>query len=292
MARKALCVGINEFESLPMSSWLSGCVNDANDIAAALKKHGFTARTTTVLTDADATKKNVMAALTGMVDGAKAGDHLIFTFSSHGTQVPNEPGGDVEPDGLDEAFACHDIRRKGDQWDRDTVIIDDELHDLFARVPAGVLLEVLLDTCHSGTGLKDLDEIQQAMLLGRRPRYLPPPTPKGLDQARGLRALNPPRTVDRKALVELTKGRSTTNAKPVLFAACKPDQTASDATFDKRPNGAFTYLFLKALADNPTATRVDLLKAVTASLKQGGFAQRSTLEGPPKARQVSFGQLW
>ena len=135
-----------------------------------------------------------------------------------------------EPDGLDEAFACHDIRQKGDQWDRDTVIVDDELHDLFLRVPAGVLLEVFLDTCHSGTGLKDLEEIMQAQLLGRRPRFLPAPTRAGLAQTRAIRAVAPPHTVDRKALVELTKSR-TTASKPVLFAACKPNQTASDATF-------------------------------------------------------------
>ena len=49
MARYALCVGINEFKSLPRSSWLSGCVNDANDISKALKKLGFTARNVTVL---------------------------------------------------------------------------------------------------------------------------------------------------------------------------------------------------------------------------------------------------
>ena len=291
MARRALCVGINEFESLPRTSWLNGCVNDANDIAAALRKVGFTKRTTTVLADADATKKAIMGALTDMVGKAKAGDHLIFSYSSHGTQVPNQPGGDVEPDGLDEAFACYDIRRKGDQWDRDTVIVDDELHDLFETVPSGVLLEVLLDTCHSGTGLRDLDEIMQAQLLGRMPRFLPPPTPSGLDTVRSLRSLAPPRTVDRKALVELTKGRGP-SAKPVLFAACKPDQTASDATFDGRSNGAFTYLFLKALGEHPDATRTELLRAVTTGLKQGSFSQRSTLEGPVKSKKVAFGQLW
>jgi hypothetical protein len=291
MARSAICVGINQFSSLPTTSWLNGCVNDANDVAAALKKFGFTARTTTVLTDDQATKANVMGALNAMVDKAKAGDHLVFTLSSHGTQVPNEPGGDYEPDGLDEAFACHDIRQKGDQWDRDTVIIDDELHDLFARLPQGVLLEVLLDTCHSGTGLKDLDEVMQAQLLGRRPRYLPPPTPSGLSQVRSIRAATGPRTVDRKALVELTKGRSA-GSKPVLFAACKPNQTASDATFGGRSNGAFTYLFLKAITDNPSSTRNDLQKTVTAGLKAGDFSQRSTLEGPVKSKAVGFGQPW
>lgn len=291
MARRALCVGINEFASLPQTSWLAGCANDANDIAKALRPLGFTARSTTVLTDAAATKKAVMANLTQLVTTAKAGDHLVFTISSHGTQVPNEPGGDDEPDGLDEAFACYDIRQKGDQWDRDTVIVDDELRDLFARVPSGVLLEVLLDTCHSGTGLKDLDEVMQAQLLGRKPRFLPAPTRRGLEQTRALRAVVPVRTVDRKALVELTRSRGTAS-KPVLFAACKPDQTASDATFDGRSNGAFTYLFLKAMRDVPGATRTELLRTVTAGLKAGDFSQRSTLEGPVKSKKVGFGQLW
>jgi metacaspase-1 len=288
MARRALCVGINEFKSLPMSSWLSGCVNDANDISKALKGLGFTSRSVTVLRDKDATKKNVMSHLTSMVEASEPGDHLVFTFSSHGTQVPSAPNDPDEPDGLDEAFACHDIKQSGDSWDKKTVIIDNEMHDLFATVPEGVLVEVLLDTCHSGTGLKDLEDIQQAMLMGRRPRFLPPPTPKGLDKARAIRDLNPPQP-DKKGLRELTKVRSGT-AKPVLFAACRPDQTASDATFSNRPNGAFTYLFLKALAEDGTRTRSQLASAVTKGLKSGDFEQRSTLEAPAKAKKVAFGQ--
>jgi hypothetical protein len=290
MARSAVCVGINEFKHLPMSSWLAGCVNDANDISVALKKFGFTSRTTTMLRDSEATKEAVMRALTAMVDKAKPGDHLVFSFSSHGTQVPNQPGDTDEPDGLDEVFACYDIKRAGDQWDRSTVIADDELHDLFQRVPEGALLEVLLDTCHSGTGLKDLEELQLAMTLGRKPRFLPPPTPRGLDRTRTIREHSPARTVDRKALVELTKRGK--GAKPVLFAACRPDQTASDATFDGRPNGAFTHLFLRSLKDRPDATRAAHLKAVHAGLKAEQFEQRSTLEGALKAKKVGFGALW
>lgn len=292
MARRAVCVGINEFATLPMSSWLSGCVNDAHDIAAALRTYGFTGAATTVLCDADATKPAVMGALTTMVESAEPGDHLVFSFSSHGTQVPNEPGGDDEPDGLDEAFACYEIARSGDQWSRDTVIVDDELHDLFGGVPKGVLLEVILDTCHSGTGLKDLDDVMQAALLGRRPRYLPPPTVKGLSQVRDIRSNTAPRTVDRKALVELTKSRGRATGKPVLYAACRPEQTASDATFEGRSNGAFTYHLLGALHERPDSSRSELHTAVTARLKRGDFDQRSTLEGPAAARKVGFGQLW
>lgn len=291
MARSALCVGINEFKNLPMSSWLSGCVNDAQDISAALRKLGFTSRNTTVLTDADATKKAVMGALATMVGKAKAGDHLVFSFSSHGTQVPNHQQDDTEPDGLDECFACYDIRSTGDQWDTATVILDDELRDLFATLPAGVLVEVLLDTCHSGTGLKNLEDLQFDLMRGRRPRFLPPPTPKGVRQARSIREHAAPGAADRSPLRELIRSRGT-GSKPVLFAACKPNQTAADATFDSRANGAFTYLFLKALKGSPTGSRSDLLKAVTAGLKAEEFEQRSTLEGPLKAKKVAFGQTW
>ena len=88
-----------------------------------------------MLRDKDATKKKVMAALTTMVGKAKPGDHLVFTFSSHGTQVPSMPDDPDETDGLDEAFACYDIKSAGDGWDRKTVIIDNELRDLFAPCP-------------------------------------------------------------------------------------------------------------------------------------------------------------
>jgi hypothetical protein len=289
MTRRALCVGINEFKSLPMSSWLNGCVNDAIDLSKALRGLGFPPRNVVVLRDKQATKKKVMSALTSMVRASTPGDQLVFTFSSHGTQVPSAPNDPDEPDGLDEAFACHDIRQDGDSWDRNTVIIDNELHDLFATVPEGVLVEVLLDTCHSGTGLKDLDDIQQAMLMGRRPRFLPPPTPRGLDRARAIRAAAPP-AQDKKSLRELTKVNGA--AKPVLFAACRPDQTASDATFSNRPNGAFTYLFLQALAEDGNRTRSQLASAVTRGLKSGDFEQRSTLEAPAKAKKVPFGQAF
>lgn len=290
MARYAVCVGINEFENLPRSSWLLGCVNDAEDISRTLRKHGFTARNITVLRDREATKKNVMRALREMVGKAKPGDHLVFSFSSHGTQVPSEPDDPDEPDGLDEAFTCYDLKQGGDDWDRDTLIVDDELRDLFATLPDGVLTEVLMDTCHSGSGLKDLDDVMQAMLQGRRPRFLPPPTPRGLGRARSIRSAAP-RQVEHQPLLDLVKQRGP-GSKPVLYAACRPDQTASDARFDGRANGAFTYLFLKALAEDAGRTRAELHRAITQGLKSGDFEQRSTLEGPAKAKKVPFGQLW
>ena len=152
--KKALFVGINKFANYSQFT-LNGCVNDAKDMAALYKDLlGFKASETTILTDAQATKANIMANLKAMVADAKAGKlgYLVFSLSSHGTQM-NDTSGD-EPDGKDEAFVPHDIAEKNGSWDPAHIISDDELHDLFVQLPANVLLEVYLDTCHSGTGLR------------------------------------------------------------------------------------------------------------------------------------------
>ncbi|MEO8829670.1 caspase family protein [Lapillicoccus sp.] len=279
MTARALCVGINEFAHLPTSSWLNGCVNDANDMSALLlTQPGFTRRNVTVLADAAATKANVMTALTDMVGKAKAGalDHVVFSFSSHGTQVP-DTNGDEKVDHVDEAFACHDIAQKGDDWDRDTVIVDDELNVLLQDIPKGVLVEVVLDTCHSGTGLRDID-----LLSGRRPRFLPPPTRKGI-----LRLA--PKS-DPKGLQELV--RSTPAAtRAVLYAACRADQTSADAYFDGRYNGAFTYYFLEAVKGGGYPSRSALMTAVSQALRTGDFEQRAQLEASQRAKRSAFGAL-
>ena len=144
--RRALCVGINNFKNYP-SAALQGCVNDAHDMASVLKDFlGFTDQDITILTDSQATKQNIMGNLQKMVADAKQGiySYLVFSLSSHGTQVPDTSGD--EPDRADEAFCPHDLAQAGSQWDPNHVIIDDELHDLFVQLPANVLLEAYLDT--------------------------------------------------------------------------------------------------------------------------------------------------
>ncbi len=274
MSKAALCVGINQFSNLPQSSWLQGCVNDANDLSSLLTSdYGFPADSVTVLHDSDAIKERVMDELQGLLDLAASGqaDHLVFTFSSHGTQIPDTSGD--EADRLDEAFACHDINNAGDAWDAATVISDDELYQLFAKLPDGVLMEVVMDTCHSGTGLKSLD-----LLPGRRPRFLPAPTPTAV-------AANESKDV--RVLKDLIKTGNV--AKPVLMAACRADQTAADAFLDGRYNGAFTYNLIRALKDNGQLSRADVLQVVSKGLKSGGFDQIAQLEGTTAAKKAAWG---
>ena len=274
MGKKALCVGINNFRNYPDAS-LNGCVNDANDMQSLLKDfNGFTDKDIQVLTDAAATKAAIMSNLTEMVDGAIKGTytHLVFSLSSHGTQVPDTNGD--EPDKADEAFCPHDLAQAGDIWDPNHVITDDELHDLFIKLPANVLLEVYFDTCHSGTGLKAID-----MLLQRRPRYLPPPS---LDAFLNIEQRSPRQLND----LLLKKGIT----QQILWAGCRANQTSADAHIDGKWHGAFTYFFNKEVrACKNTLTRGDILKKVAADLKAAHYTQVPQLETQATQRKLSPG---
>jgi len=59
MAKKALCVGINDYPYGDDND-LNGCLNDARDWSTLLKKH-FDFTDVKTLLDAQATKVNIMA---------------------------------------------------------------------------------------------------------------------------------------------------------------------------------------------------------------------------------------
>jgi hypothetical protein len=262
--RKALCVGINQFNNYP-SAALQGCVNDANDMSAVLKGLlGFQSSDITVLTDAQATKANIIKNLNEMVAGAKAGKYayLVFSMSSHGTQIP-DVNGDEEADHADEAFCPHDLAQSGNQWDKKHIIADDELHDLFVQLPANVLLEVYLDTCHSGTGLKSID-----MLLDRKPRYLPPPSLEAFAQLENKKSRGVARLALDKGIIH-----------NILWAGCRSDQTSADAHIGGSWHGAFTYYFCKEIkACNNKLSRANLLAKIRADLRAGRYSQIPQLE--------------
>lgn len=273
MAVKALCVGINNFKNYP-SAALNGCVNDAKDMASLVKEYqNFKDTDITVLTDAKATKANIMKNLKAMVDGAVKGKytHLVFSLSTHGTQIPDKDGD--EPDKKDEAFCPHDLAQKGDQWDPAHVISDDELHDLLITIPKGVVFEAFFDTCHSGTGLKAID-----LLLTRKVRFLPPPTARGTKDLDGLEL-----RASHKLVVE--KG----NTSNILWAACKSDQTSADAKFGDQYHGAFTYYYAKNYREaKGKISRADLLKKVKADLKKYDFDQLPQLECDATKRKAKL----
>jgi hypothetical protein len=263
MVKKALCVGINRFRNYP-SATLSGCVNDAKDMKNLLTGYfGFSRNSVATLTDSKATKARIIAKLRTMVDGAVSGkyDYLVFSFSSHGTQVPDADGD--EPDMADEAFCPYDLAWDGNRWHPDHIITDDELKTLFSSIPEHVTLEVFLDTCHSGTGIRAID-----LLIERKPRYLPPPSLQAYLQIESLKP---------RGLGALLQRESP--LRHILWSGCKDDQTSADALIEGGWHGAFTYFLCREirLSDN-SLTRLQVLTKIREGLKSGRYTQIPQLE--------------
>ena len=270
MAKRAICVGINKFAKYPQFE-LQGCVNDAKDMAAYCKKSlGFKASEVVLLTDAQATKAAIMKALKSAVADAKAGklSAVVFSWSSHGTQKTDTSGD--EPDGMDEAFVPHDIAEKAGDWDPAHVIVDDELHDLFQQLPDKVSLEVFLDTCHSGSGLRGAE----FSLHAPRVKFIAPPG--------GCQGAVKQKVVRGFALERSTAAAEKPATNQILWSGCKANQTSADAYFKGRYNGAFTYYYLQAAngganGSGAKLTRNTIVQKMRAAMK-GKFAQVPQLE--------------
>ena len=272
--KKALLVGINKFAKYSQFT-LNGCVNDAKDMAALYKDLlGFKTSEITILTDAQATKANIMANLKAMVAGAKSGKlgYLVFSLSSHGTQMKDTSGD--EPDGKDEAFVPYDIAEKSGSWDRSHIISDDELHDLFVQLPANALLEVYLDTCHSGSGLRGAE----FGLHAPRARYIAPPEHEFGKKTARMRGFTLSRPPSSKAETGAA-GKAVAGEHHMLWTGCKANETSADAYFSGRYNGAFTYYFVKVMRDTKNKlSRKDVIAKMRTQMKPK-FAQNPQLEG-------------
>jgi hypothetical protein len=253
MARKALLVGINRYPD--PADELRGCVNDVVLMRETLERHyGFTdPGAFRVLTDRRATTAAILEGLAWLVDGAASGDALVFHYSGHGSQVPDRNGD--ERDGLDEILCPYDL-----EWEHP--LTDDDLAAAVVPIPKGALLTVILDCCHSGTGLREPSRNGS----GIRHRYLP-------------HLAGPsdfPRPVRRF-------GASTAKTNAVLIAACRDDQTSADAHIEGKYRGAHTWYLCQTLHNaNWNPTYRDLASATGAALSRAGFDQVPQLEGPSR----------
>lgn len=111
MAKRALLVGCNYPGT---KAELHGCVNDVSRMYKSLvDRFGFGESYITVMVDTDKrsvqpTGANIKKVLGRLIDESNPGDILVFHYSGHGTQVPDESGepGDT---GLDEAIVPTDL---------------------------------------------------------------------------------------------------------------------------------------------------------------------------------------
>ena len=259
MALRALCIGINDYPGT--GSDLAGCVNDAHDWASVLKKRGFGV---TKLLDRKATGAAIRKSIGTLLSRSYRGDLAVITYSGHGSFVPDRDGD--EPDGVDECLCPHDVRARG-------VVTDDALHALFAARPAGVRVVMVADSCHSGT-------------VARFAPISVPVSERGGSHRRTVRFLPPGSYLSRRASSRLGARRGRVRASApgrhaaLLMSGCQDTEYSYDGYFGGRPNGAFTYVALKALAKlKKTATYKDWYAAIRKALPSRQHPQTPNIYG-------------
>lgn len=234
--KKALVVAVNDYPGT--GSDLQGCINDALDGLAALKAAGFTCSS---ISNANATRANILAALRSLVKCARSGDSLVFYYSAHGSQVRDTTKD--ESDGWDEVLCPYD-------WPQ--YVSDDDIRAILATVPAGVNIDVIMDCCHSGTGTREVGQTYTV-------RALPPIAGK----------VSHPGKKTRATVIVPTLNHC-------LWAGCASNQTSAELLIGGKVRGAFSYYLWKEIRAG--GTRSAIVSRVCKQVAALGLKQVPQLE--------------
>ncbi len=257
-AKRALLIGINKYRAVPK---LQGSLNDIETMKRVLvSRWGFPEGNIRMLTDEQATRDGMLAALNQFVSETGPLDTVYIHYSGHGSQVA-DLNGDEPDDQLDETLVPQD-GRTGAIPD----ITDDELDVIFGRLPTKNAF-IVLDSCHSGTATRSLDI---------RTRSVPQDTRVDLYQA----ALKP--EVHTRGNIQMLP------AHFILMTGAASHQEALDGPVEGRYHGFFSYALSKSLSSTPVdATPREIFRGVETELKriQTHFGRASMpepqLEAPP-----------
>lgn len=243
---RALCVGIDEYRD----NALEGCVRDAKTWARALSDLRFDVKT---LLNGAATRDAVLAALKQLIESARPGDHLVFQYSGHGTQVEDLNGD--ESDRYDEALVPVD-------YHTGALLLDDDLADVYRSVPDGVVLTLFMDCCHSGTNSRfaPIDRGQARGSEKRRFLELPPDVKEAHRRFRA-RAGSPAPTSAEESLPGV-----------IHYAACLDNQFA----YESNGQGHFTQAVTARLIEAVSQRVTNESFATEIATKVGGLGRPQT----------------
>jgi len=265
MTCKALLVGINEYPGC----LLRGCIHDVEAVAALLvEKCGWQRAEIRLLTDARATTDAILERLRWLVDGATAGDRLVFQYSGHGAQFAGrDSNGRIQA--LQDCICPADF-----DWSPGRMILTDDFWRIFGIVPEGCELTWVSDSCHSG------DLSREAPSAMSRPRAFPVPA----DMAWRIATAGGAEPEARRF------SRAVEHLRGALLAGCRSDQTSADAFIDGEYRGAFTAALLASLslADGLATPIADVMARAHNWLDRRQFSQEPQLRGEPRYAQLPW----
>ena len=236
MKNKALLVGINKYPD-PRNE-LRGCVNDILDmehfIAEANKV--YPKQNIKKLTNKEATKKGILTQLKWLIEGAEAGDQLLFHYSGHGAQAPTLFTS-LEKDGLDEIICPYDF-----DGTNKTSLRDKEFAQLFAGIPKGVHFVWISDSCHA-------EDLSRDPIITDEANKVEDKSYKHYRYFTGLAHFEK-REDEVNEQTGITIGKIAPIISPLngaLLSGCQSHELSADAYINNRYNGAFTHYLIENL---------------------------------------------
>jgi hypothetical protein len=267
--KRAVLVGINRYDavSAPAGSQLAastsarhitnlnGAVNDATAMRdLLLGRFGFSAAHTTLMTDGEATRDAIVAAVNAMLAQSQPGDVVVFFYAGHGSQRRNTLAS--SPSRLDQTIVTADANIGA--YD----IRDKELGRLFNPfLDKGVELILIFDSCHSGSitrgGLSQA--VERWAAIDERDAADP--------------GLGPDESPDRRGALVLSA------AQDYQSALERPDATGN-------PRGIFTVSLIETLNTVPPGeSAVNVFRRLRARMQMDGVPQEPVLDATMQRQQ-------
>ncbi len=234
----ALVVGIDKYAQ---GRNLEGAVNDADAIANAMR--GLGAKVT-LLRNGEASRDAILGGWNRIIETARPGDTLVFTYAGHGQQQPERVKGS-EKKGKDQLLQLGGyIDKEGNPGQRER-ILDDEIYDLILKASTRKLRVILvIDSCHSGNMYRSLSPE-----AGVNFRYGGEGQPSANDPWNG-KTLPPEGPLPENVF---------------FYSASQPDEKVPEIPHNGKQHGALSVAFVEALTggaakkgDSPFITHEEL----------------------------------
>lgn len=271
--KRALLVGINAYPNFPPERQLRGCLNDVALLRGTLHdRFGFPEDAIIVLTDDQATRDGILAAMQRLADECGPGDVVLFYYSGHGSQLSDREGD--EPDFFDETIIPSDSGRSPHK-NRD--ITDDEIYlwlrDLGQRTGN---ITLWFDCCNSGSLTRaPFGGATRSVPRDDRPVSQLPESPIPRSEWDALKVAH---------RVTGPSGWAPVSSRYVMIAACRDEQTANEYPPGAGPSdevhGCLTfYLHQELMNAGPGTTYQDVFDAARRRVSAAYPDQTPQLEG-------------
>jgi uncharacterized caspase-like protein len=234
----ALVVGVNQYPGLRPGSNLGGCVNDAKLIGEKLKAYQFNV---TMLADDQATKANILGAITALKTKLKPEDHFALYFAGHGTVASNG-------ESVILTYSSQDANESGD-------IQNDELYQAVRSLPSRAKT-ILLDSCHSGGMVRSVTGLRKSGRFSPRVYVRSARLKAGAGSEKTWQKVKVNGADD---LSDITK-----NGGVCYFTAALKTQVANETEMAGERHGVFTFYLASKLTG-----KKDLWQDISAAVSTG-----------------------